>query len=58
MSYLFARRSRTPCSRQVDHKLLCIPKYSRVKCEAICPTAKAWMKVGHATGAANLKLND
>ena len=28
----------------------CKPKYSRVKCEAICPTAKAWLKLGHETG--------
>ena len=24
-----------------------IPKYSRVKCEAICLTAKAWLKLAH-----------
>ena len=24
--------------------------YKRVKCEAICLTAKAWLKLGHATG--------
>lgn len=31
------------------HELVCIAKYSRVKHEAICPTAKAWLKLGHAT---------
>ena len=30
------------------HELLCIPKCSRVKREAICPTVKAWLKLGHA----------
>ena len=25
----------------------CVPKYSRVKCEAICRTDKAWLKLGH-----------
>lgn len=32
-----------PCN-QVNHELLCMPKYSRVK----CPTP--WLKLGHATG--------
>ncbi len=27
-----------------------IPKYCRVKCDDIHPTAKAWPKLGHATG--------
>jgi len=30
-------------------ELLRIPKYSGVKCEAICPTAKARLKLGHET---------
>lgn len=33
----------------VDRELLCIEKYSRVKYEAICLSAKAWPKVDHAT---------
>ena len=32
------------------HEILCIPKYSRVKCEAICLTVKARLKLGHAAG--------
>jgi len=31
-------------SHCVDHELLCIPKYSRVKFETIHPRAKAWPK--------------
>ena len=42
-----SHRTWTSCSHSVHHELLCIPKYSRVKCEAICPTAKAWLKLGH-----------
>jgi len=38
------------CSRWVDQELLSIPKYSRVKCEAICLTAEAWMRLGCAAG--------
>lgn len=36
-----------------------IQKYSRVKREAICPTAEGWPKSDHAAGctAANLELN-
>jgi len=32
---------------ELHHELLGVPKYSRVKCEAICMTAKAWLKLGH-----------
>ena len=32
------------CSYGVRHELLCILKYSDVKCDAICRTAKAWLK--------------
>lgn len=35
------------------HELLCLPsntKYSTVKFGAICPTAEAWLKLGHAVG--------
>ena len=42
-----SHRTWTPCSQWVHHELLYIPKYSRVKCEAICLTAKAWLKLGH-----------
>ena len=37
----------TPCSHWVQHELLWIPKYSRVRCESICLTDKAWLKLGH-----------
>ncbi len=39
-----------PHSHRVEHELLCIPKYSRVKCEAIHPTAKVGPTLGDATG--------
>lgn len=26
-----------------------VPKYSQLKCEAICLVAEAWQKLGHAT---------
>lgn len=29
-----------PCSHSADHELLRIPKYSKVKCQVICPTEK------------------
>lgn len=29
-------------------ELLYVPTYSRVNCETICPTAKAWPNLGHA----------
>ena len=34
----------------VDHELLSIQKYCRVKCEAICLTSKAYLEMGHETG--------
>lgn len=34
-----------PCNHWVNHELLCKPKCSRVKCEDICPGAKAWLKL-------------
>lgn len=34
-----------PCGHWVEHELLCISKCSRFKCEAICLTVKAWMKL-------------
>lgn len=37
------------CSHRVNHELPCTAEYSRVKCEAICLTAKAWLKLGRAT---------
>jgi len=37
------------CSYWVNNNFPCIPKYSRVKYEVICTTAKAWPKLGHAT---------
>lgn len=33
-----------------NHELLFMPKYSRLKCEAICPIAEALLKLDHATG--------
>ena len=42
-----SHRTWAPCSHWVHHELLWIPKYSRVKYEAICPTAKAWLKLAH-----------
>ena len=51
---LFCRhRSWTPCHHWSDRELLCIPKYSRVKCEATGLTTNAWLKLGHATGQWN-----
>ena len=49
------------CIHCVSHELF-IPKYSGVKCEAICPAAKAWLKLGHAwdsdpNTAANPQMN-
>ena len=38
------------CSHWVHHELLCIPNYSKVKCEATCPKTKAWLKLGQETG--------
>ncbi len=45
-----SHRTWEPHSHWVDHEVLCIPKYSRVKCEDMCPTAKVGLKLGHATG--------
>lgn len=39
-----------PSSHWDDQKLLCIPKYSAVKHEAICLIVKTWTKLGHSTG--------
>lgn len=36
-----------PCSDSVNHEFLCIQMYSRVRCEAISPTAKAQAKLSH-----------
>ena len=33
----------------VNHELCCKSKHSRVKCEAICPTAEACLKLGQGT---------
>lgn len=44
-----SHRTWTPCSHWVSHELLCIPKYSRVKYEAITLTAQAWPKMAHVT---------
>lgn len=44
-----SHRTWTPCSHWVSHELLCIPKYSRVKYEAITLTAKALPKMAHVT---------
>lgn len=38
----------TPGSHQVNHDLPCKPEYSGGKCETICLTAKALLKLGHA----------
>jgi len=46
---IWALFTATEHRQHVHHELLCIPNYSRVKYEAICPTAKAWLKLGHAT---------
>ncbi len=45
-----SHRTWGPHSHWVDCELLCIPKYSRVKFEAIHLTAKAWPKLGDSTG--------
>jgi len=42
-----SHRTRTPCNYWVHRELLRIPKYSRVRCEAICATAKVWRKLAH-----------
>lgn len=34
----------------VKHELLCRPKYSREKCEAMCPNTYSWATLGHPTG--------
>lgn len=39
-----------PCHKWVTYELLCMTKCSLVKCEAVCPSAKAWPKLGHTTG--------
>lgn len=39
-----------PCSHWVISEFPCIPKYYWVTFEAICLTAKAWPKLGHAAG--------
>lgn len=31
----------------VNYELLCTPESSRDKCEAICPTAEAWLKLNY-----------
>ena len=33
----------------IELTMNCISKLALVKCEAICPTDKAWLKMGHAT---------
>ena len=38
-----------PCLYWVHHQLLCIPKYSCVKCEAIYQSATVWLKLGFPT---------
>lgn len=43
----FFCRHRTWVTHWVDHELISIPKYSRFKHVAICPSAKAWPKLGH-----------
>ena len=40
-----SHRTWTPCSHRVHHGLLCIPKYSRAECKAICPTADVWLNL-------------
>lgn len=35
------------CTHRVNHELLF--KYSRVKCEAVCPAAEAWTKLCNAS---------
>lgn len=51
---LFSHRTWKPCIQWVndDHlRILNYSKYSRVECEAFCPTSKDWLKMGHATGS-------
>ncbi len=50
LGFFCSHRTWVPHSHWVDHEPLCIPKYSRLKCEAIRMTAIAWPKLGHATG--------
>ena len=37
-------------------ELLWIPKYSRVRCEAVCPPAKAGLKLGRRIGQTHLLM--
>lgn len=41
-------RTWASCIYKFDHEQLCTLKYSRVKHEAVCWTAEAWLKLGHA----------
>lgn len=38
-------------------KSLELPKYSRFRCEAVCPTAKSGPKLGHATMIPHIAAN-
>lgn len=37
------------CGHGFDLELLCIPKYSMIRCGAICLTGKAWPRLGDKT---------
>ena len=43
------RTCQTLMTSELTSKLLCIPDYSRGKPEAISQTARAWLKLSHAT---------
>lgn len=40
----------SPCSHWIDHELLALQKYFRVRCEAVCLRAKATLNLGDETG--------
>lgn len=48
--FFCTNRNLAPCSYQLYHEILCIPKHSRVRRKAICPTAKSWTSLGHIRG--------